>query len=354
MRIAITVDPYIPVPPRFYGGIERVVDLLIDGLRARGHAVTLFAHPESRTDVELVPYGAPPHVGGRERLTELWQVGSGLWARRRAFDLVHSFGRLAALLPVLRVRRLPKLQSYHRPEVPWTSVMRAVRLAGPSIAFTAPSASVFGARETLGPAAGRWRLVSNGVDLARYRASDRVPAGAPLAFVGRLEPMKGADAAIAIARGAGRRLVIAGTRVESGPDATYFDRSIAPYLDGDRVQYVGPVDDAQKSALLGSSAALLFPSHYQEAFGLVMIEAMACGTPVIGFRNGAVPEVVEEGVTGFVCSSASDAMEAVGRIGRLDRRRVRAECEARFSASAMVAGYERCYEEMADTECAVC
>jgi glycosyltransferase involved in cell wall biosynthesis len=345
MHVLLTVDPYLPVPPHLYGGIERVVDFLARGLAARGHRVTLLAHPESRTAGTLVPYGWPPHAGWRARGAELWQAGAALWRRRRACDLVHSFGRLAALAPILPRRGLPKIQSYQR-AVPWAGVRRAVRLAGDSIRFTACSASLFRDRPE-GPAAGRWTAIFNGVELARYSFAPGVPPDAPLVFLGRLEPIKGAHHAIAIARAAGRRLVIAGNRVETGSAAGYFEGQLAPHLDGERVRYVGPVDDAAKDRLLGGAAALLMPVEWDEPFGIVMAEALACGTPVIGFRRGAVPEVVRDGVNGWLASDAAEAGRAVARLGALDRRAVRADCEARFGDRAIVDAYERLYREMA-------
>jgi len=345
MRVALTVDPNIPVPPALYGGIERVVDLLVRGLAARGHEVTLFAHPESRTAGALVPYGVPPHTGWRARSAELRQVGAGLWRRRHAVDLVHSFGRLRALVPVLPLRRLPKIQSYQRESVPWSGVETAVRLAGDSIRFTACSASVASGRDGRGARAGRWHVVPNGVDLARFGFAAAVAPDAPLAFLGRLEPMKGAHHAIAIARASGRALVIAGNRVESGSARGYFAREIEPRL-GDGVRYLGPVDDRAKSALLGASAALLFPVEWEEPFGIAMAEALACGTPVIGFARGAVPEVVRDGVTGYLCRTVPEAAGAVARLHRIDRAAVRADAAARFGDQVIVGAYESLYEEM--------
>jgi glycosyltransferase involved in cell wall biosynthesis len=349
LRILLTADPYIPVPPRLYGGIERVVDSLVRGLHARGHLVTLVAHPASRTAGRLIPYGAPPHFGLTPRATELWQAGSALWAHRSQVDLVHSFGRLAALVPLLPLRRLPKIQSYHRPEVPWRSVAIASALAGASLSFTSCSASVFRRRPPgASQAGGRWRAIFNGIALSRYRFVEAVPMDAPLVFLGKIEPMKGVHDAIAIAKIAERRLVIAGTRAESGPDAEYFEREIAPYIDGGQVTFLGPVDDIQKSDLLGGACALVFPTHWEETFGLVMVEAMACGTPVIGFARGAVPEVVQEGVNGYLCRSVEEAVAAVKRLDLIDRRAVRADCEARFSDSDMVSAYESLYLDMVE------
>lgn len=350
LRIALTADPYLPVPPRLYGGIERIVDLLARGLAERGHQVVLFAHPESRTAGELVPYGLPPHVGPRRRAAELAQVGTGLLRRSGRLDVIHSFGRLAALAPVLPLRRLPKLQCYQR-EVPRRSVALARKASRGSLLFSACSASLICGHD---PAP--WRVVFNGVDLSLYRFVPDVPPDSPLVFLGRLEPIKGVHLAIAIARAAGRRLVIAGNRVETGGAAGYFEREIAPHLaagDNDRVRWIGPVDDAAKNGLLGSAAALLMPIQWEEPFGIVMAEALACGTPVIGLRRGSVPEVVRDGVNGFVCDTAEEAAAAVPLLAGLDRREVRRDCEARFGADAIVSAYEAIYREMIDG-CAAC
>lgn len=342
LRIALTVDPYLPVPPDLYGGIERVVDFLVRGLVNQGHRVTLYAHPDSNTAGNLVPYGAPPHTGGWLRTKELWQLGSKLWLGRGQFDLIHSFGRLAALLPVLPDRRLPKIQSYQR-EVPWHGVEKAARVAGPSISFTACSSSMYQQHGERPLRKAEWRTVFNGVDLAKYDFISKVDHNAPLAFLGRLEPIKGAHNAIAIARAANRRLVIAGNRVASSDE--YYKREIAPSLDGERVMYVGPVDDKAKNALLGSCCALLMPIEWEEPFGIVMAEAMACGTPVIGFARGSVPEVVRHGVNGFVCRDAQEAAAAVNRLDAIDRILVRRDCEERFSSAVIVRMYENLYYE---------
>ncbi len=343
LRIAITVDPYLPVPPKFYGGIERVVDFLVRGLVSRGHRVTLYAHPDSTAAGTHVPYGAPPHTGHWLRAKELWQLGSKLWLRRHQFDLIHSFGRLAALLPVLPNRELPKIQSYQR-EVPWRGVAKAVRVAGASIRFTACSSSMHQQQGDQRLRRGEWRTIYNGVDLAKYDFVSNVDGDAPLAFLGRLEPIKGAHNAIAIARAAKRRLVIAGNEVASSAD--YFRREIAPFLDGEQIMYVGPVNDKAKSALLGSCAALLMPIEWDEPFGIVMAEALACGTPIIGFARGSVPEVVADRISGFVCRDTQEAAAAVDRLSSLDRKLVRRSCEERFSSDVIVRTYESLYCEM--------
>lgn len=345
LRVLLTADPVLPVPPPLYGGIERAVDLLVRGLRARGHHVTLVAHPDSQSPCDrLVPYGAPPHRGRVVRAIELAQVGRILLANLDQVDVVHSFGRLAALLPILPARRPVKVQTYQR-AVP----RRGVRLAsavGRGVGFTACSQSLKATAVGLGPAP--WWTVHNGVDLGHYEARSRVAPDAPLVFLGRLEPVKGVHDAIAIARRAERRLVIAGNRVEDGSAAGYFDAHIAPHLDGQRVSWVGPIGDATKAELLGGALALIMAIGWEEPFGIVMIEALACGTPVIGYPRGSVPEIVIPGVNGALVSGVDAAARAVEEVSRLDRRAVRADCERRFDHRAIAEQYERIYRTLLD------
>jgi glycosyltransferase involved in cell wall biosynthesis len=190
---------------------------------------------------------------------------------------------------------------------------------------------------------GSWTTIPNGVDLNAYTFVPEVLPDAPLVFLGRIERIKGAHHAIEIAKAAGRRLVIAGNIVRSGPDGSYFDEEIAPGIDGDRVRYVGSVDDRQKNELLGRAAALLMPIEWEEPFGIVMIESMACGTPVIAFARGSVPEVVRQGRNGFICSNVREAVIAVGELGRVKRAEVRRDAEERFSTWIIVSAYEALY-----------
>ena len=341
MRLVITADPYLPVPPRFYGGIERAIALLVDGLIERGHEVILIAHPDSTAGTHRAAYGVPPHTGLPVRMRELGQLASLVWSHRSRADLIHSFGRLAALAPVLPLRALPKVQTYQRP-VPWRGVQRARTLAGDSLHFTGCSSALYNDAPPQDRDA--WRTVYNAVDTTTYTAVLSVPADAPLMFLGRLEAIKGVHHAIAIARATGRRLIIAGNRVDHPEGRAYFADQIEPHL-GDRVEYVGEVDDERKNTLLGSATALLMPIEWDEPFGIVMIEALACGTPVIGFDRGAVAEVVRHAETGFVCRTSSEACAAVADLGKIVRARCREDVERRFSAAAMVDAYERVYAE---------
>jgi len=343
LRIAVTADPYLPVPPKLYGGIERVVDFLVRELCKRGHQVTLIAHPASETPARLIPYGIPPHRGRTVRFREMVQLATRLWKIRKEFDVVHSFGRLASLAPILPSSRIVKIQSYQR-AIPWTGVRRAMRLAGPSLSFTGCSASLFADLPNQG-AAGEWRAVYNGLEVDKYRVAQAVSPTAPFVFLGRLERVKGVHHAIEISRLAGRGLVIAGNRVDDGGEPNYFDREIAPQLDGVHVRYVGPVDDKQKNELLGKAYALLMPVEWDEPFGIVMAEALACGTPVLGFPRGAVPEIVKPGFNGFLAEDAENLAEYAPHVPDLDRLAIRVDCGARFGHERIVDEYESLYRE---------
>lgn len=335
MRIALTADPELPVPPRLYGGIERIIDLLARELSRRGHQVTLFAHPKSSTAADLIPW---PGRSSRSR-TDTLRNSVALLAevRRRRFDLVHSFSRVAYLLPLLPLP-IPKLMSYQR-AISRRSIRLGHALSRGTLEFSALS------RWMIEPVAdiGRWHLVPNGVALASYPyVADPGPA-APLVFLGRVEAIKGPHLAIEAARRTGLPLVIAGNiPVEH---QGWFDEHIAPQL-GATITYIGPVDDQQKAQLLGSARALLMPILWEEPFGIVMAEAMACGTPVLGFARGAVPEVVEHGVSGFVVDTLDELVATVGQLCELKRWEARLRVESHYSETAISRGYLAAYAQM--------
>jgi glycosyltransferase involved in cell wall biosynthesis len=338
LRIFVTADPELPVPPRLYGGIERIIDLLIAGLMERGHQVTLFANRRSTTACELVPYR-----GRRSRSARATLVNAATIARRVIFgrpDVVQSFGRLAYLAPVLPLR-VPKVMSYQRVVTP-ASIRWSTRLARGSLSFTGCSHRLIEPVEHLGS----WTVIHNAVPVDRYRFAPSVPADAPLVFLGRLEYIKGPHLAVEVARRAGRRLILAGTIPADPEHGRYFRKMVAPAVDGRDVTYVGPVDDAAKSDLLAGAAALLMPVLWEEPFGIVMAEALACGTPVIGLGQGAVPEVVEDGVTGFVCGDVAGMVEAVSRLDAIARDACRRAAEQRYSQAALVGAYESLYQRI--------
>ncbi len=335
MHVAIAADPRLPVPPRLYGGIERIVHMLVCGLVERGHKVTLFAHEDSEVPCRHIPYGGTDPQALTDTIQDTLSVSRLAFERS---DVVHSFGRLiylASLLPL----QVPKVMTYQRG--PTASRIRyAMMLAREeSLIFTGCSDHITDEIRPYAPA----RTVYNGVPLDTYDFQPSVADDAPLVFLGRIAPIKGTHTAVEVARRSGRPLVIAGNVPEDQQD--FFREQIEPHLDGKQIQYVGPVDDEEKNELLGRAAAFLMPIEWEEPFGIVMAEAMACGTPVIGTRRGAVPEVVDDGVTGFFGDTIGDLVEAVGNIDVLDRRATRERCEQHFSGRAVVDRYERLYED---------
>lgn len=335
MHIALTADPELPVPPTLYGGIERVIAMLAAELTARGHQVTLFAHPDSTASADLVPWpGRCSHS-----LRDMASNAATLWleASRRKVDLIHSFSRIATLLPLLP-SAIPKLMTYQRP-ITRRSVQLGHLLSRGSLEFTAISQWMMRSVVDIGT----WHLVPNGVPLATYPFVADPGPDAPLIFLGRVEAIKGPHLAIEVAQRTGLPLVIAGNVPAEHQD--WFNCHIAPFLN-DQIRYVGPVDDVRKAELLGQARALLMPILWDEPFGIVMAEAMACGTPVLGLARGSVAEVVEDGVSGFVVETLDQLVASIQNLGTLRRTAVRERVARLYCEQAITSGYLSIYEEM--------
>lgn len=336
------MDPFIRVPPDHYGGIERVVADLADGLTRAGHDVTLWAAPGSRVNGRV-------EVFGREGEWTRWSnVRNTLTLARRflggasRFDVIHNFGRLAYLAPVL-ARDVPKVQTYMRTVSPG-NMETARRLGARRLHYTAVSAAI---ADTGRPGGGDWSVIYNCAVPSRYPfVGDTDPRTAPLVFLGRLDRIKGAHHAITVAERLQRRLIVAGNISPLAHEQEYFEREIKPRVDGRLITYIGPVDDQQKRALLGSAAAMLMPIEWEEPFPVVLPESMLCGTPLIAFRRGGVPEGIEQGRTGFLCDTVDEMSTLVARLPELDRATVRAEAERRFSDAAIIGAYERLYQRL--------
>ena len=336
MRIVLTADPELPVPPKHYGGIERIVDMLARGLVARGHEITLFAHPDSASAGRLVPWSGASSLSSADSLRNATTLAR--WVRRNRVDIIHSFSRIAYLTPILPMQ-LPKLMTYQRAISPRT-VRLGHTLSRGTLAFTAISEWMMQPVKHIG----HWTMIPNGVPLNAYAFRPTVVPDAPLVFLGRIEEIKGPHLAIEIARRSGRRLIIAGNIPDE--KRKWAEAYVLQQVDGVRVRYIGPVDDRQKNTLLGEAAAFLMPILWEEPFGIVMAEAMACGTPVLGLARGAVPEVVEHGVTGFVEQDVDGLVAAIDRIPSLDRVACRVRCETMYSDDAVVEGYVSAYSAM--------
>jgi glycosyltransferase involved in cell wall biosynthesis len=341
MKIAQVAPLAESVPPKLYGGTERVVAWLIDEMVELGHDVTLIASGDSGTRAKLIPAWPRALRLGRPRTDPMAAQAALIETMAKhagAFDVIHCHVDWLPL-PVLTRLGVPFLTTTHgRLDLPlFPEVVR--QFPG------APFGSISDNQRAPLPDA-RWLgTVYHGLPADSLRP--HFEPGSYLAFLGRLSGEKGPEPAMRIARAAGQPLRIA-AKIPSG-DRNYFKQTLEPQIDGRQVQLTGEITDDNKEDFLAGAAALLFPIDWPEPFGLVMIEAMACGTPVIAYRSGSVPEVVDQGVTGFVVEDEAEAVQAVARLTQLDRRNVRACFEKRFTARRMAEDYIRHYE----TLCAV-
>ena len=333
MRILLIMDPGIPIPPEFYGGIERIVYLLANEYIRQGHQVTLLAGPDSYCNGETVTFGVNDVNRSKiQRIKEMRFVWRYLREHKNGFDLIHNFGRLVYLLPVLN-HPVKKIMSYQRRVTP-----RGIRiingLPNKNIAFTACSNDCV----QTGNVAGKWQAVYNTLDFSQYTLNETVNDEAPLMFLGRLDRIKGLHTAIQVANETGNTLLIGGNVAAEGEDHLYFKNEIEPQIDGKQIVYLGQLNDEQKNTWLGKAKAFLFPIEWDEPFGIVMIEAMACGTPVIGFGRGSVPEVVNAR-TGIVVNDVTGMKNAVDEMRKISRKGCREDAEERFALPVIAKQY---------------
>jgi glycosyltransferase involved in cell wall biosynthesis len=348
MRIAQVAPPFETVPPAAYGGTERVVATLTDELLRGGHDVTLFASGDSRTAARLVPivdralwHREPAY----QDLAPFWAMALGCLAEHLTeFDVIHNHLDFWAF-PLARVAPCPVVTTLHgRLDLPEQQPLYRVFSEVPLV-------SISDAQRAPVPFATWVATVYHGIELDQFTFNPQ-PDGY-LAFLGRIAPEKGLDTAIRVAQRTDWPLKIGARKplqFARDPnvrrDWRYFHEVIQPLLGEDGVEFVGEVGGREKDAFLRGAAALLFPITWPEPFGLVMAEALACGTPVLALRHGSVPEVIQHGVTGFIGDREEELVAAVDRIGDIDRAACRAEAERRFSPGAMAAQYERVYHRL--------
>src|SRR5881275_3072120 len=340
MRIAQVAPLYESVPPKYYGGTERVVSYLTEELVRQGHDVTLFASGDSETKAHLVAacrrsLRMDKHCV--DRLAHHMLMLENVVQRAAEFDIVH-FHTDYLHFPLSRREQITHVTTLHgRLDLPDLVPLYQEFREMPVISISN------GQREPL-PWANWQATVYHGLpaDIYRFRAAP----GSYLAFLGRISPEKRVDRAIEIAKQVGMPLKIA-AKVDR-VDKDYFDSIIAPLLRNSLVEFVGEIGEREKDEFLGNAYALLFPIDWPEPFGLVMIEAMACGTPVIAYEGGAVAEVIEEGRTGFVVTELEDAIEAVRRVPDLCRARSREVFEERFTVTRMANDYLKVYMRVID------
>ena len=331
MKILMVMDPGILVPPKDYGGIERMVEIIAIEYTRMGYAVHLLVTPGSNVEsCTIYPFGKegfpPKKVDALKAIPTAWKF---LWKHRDDYDLVHNFGRLAYLVPLLN-HPVKKIMSYQR-EITNKNIWLINKLPNKNLFFTACSKNLLSRIEGYGS----WASIYNAIIFSKYELRQNVEADAPLIFLGRLERVKGCHTAIEVAKKTCHRLIIAGNISTLPEEIDYFEKEILPHVDGEQIIYTGALNDEQKDHWLGKSKALIFPIEWNEPFGIVMIEAMACGTPVIGYNRGSVNEVIDEGITGFKVNSIDEMLDAVKRVAEIDREQCREYAKKRFEASVV-------------------
>lgn len=340
MRIGMIAPPWFPLPPQRYGGIEFVVSLLTEGLVARGHDVTLFASGDSATEARLSAFFERAPFDQIENGVHL-EVAHSLeaYTRAREFDLVHDHDGVDSRVMGALVHRLvgtPVVATLHGPaDVATQRMLSSLRHDLAFIAISEYQRQGF-------PDLRFVATIPNAVDVEHQPFSTEKDDY--FLFIGRMNPEKGATTAIEVAQRLGTRLIMAG-KVNEGLEREYFAREIEPHLTED-IHFRGEVDHETKVELYRRARCTLFPIQWPEPFGLVMIESLACGTPVIAFRHGSVPEVIEHGRTGFVVETVEEMVAAAERIDEIDPAECRRAVEERFGLDAFVGAHERAYEEL--------
>lgn len=335
MKILIVMDPGIMVPPLGYGGHERLVYMFAKEYNRQGHEVHLLVTTGSKVEGCIVhdfgKEGFPPKKwDARKAIPTAWIF---LWKHRNEFDLIHNFGRLIYLLPILN-HSVKKIMTYGR-EISSRNIKYINKLPNKNIVFTGCSTNLI-SRCTGG---GRWETVYNAIDFSKYNLVENVPADAPLMFLGRIEKIKGCHTAIKLAKETGNKLIIAGNVSPLAEEQLYFKNEIEPHIDGEQIVHVGQVNDEQKNVYLGKAKALLFAIEWNEPFGMVMVEAMACGTPVIGYRKGSVPEVVTNDITGWVVDSEEEMKSAISKLPSINRSNCRTYAQQQFDVPVIAKRY---------------
>ena len=335
MRIAVIAPPWLPVPARAYGGTEAVIDTLGRGLARAGEEVLLCTTGDSTIPVERQPVVARS-LGTQPTSTDT-ELRYVVEAYRRAIawdpDVVHDHTLLGPAIGSLH--RLPLVATNHGPfEGPLTDYYRALAPRVAIVAISHHHASTAGIDDVT--------VIHHGVDVDAFPLGSG--AGGYALFLGRMSPDKGVREAVDVARAAGVRIVIA-SKLQEPAEHEYFDAQVAPSL-GPGVEFVGEVGGEDKLDLLAEAACLLNPLRWAEPFGMVMVEALACGTPVVAAHAGSVPEIVEDGVTGFVRDEPDELVDALGRVHELDRPTCRRAVEDRFTSDRMVADYRSLFRRV--------
>ena len=330
-------DPVVQVPPIFYGGVERVVNMISEELTRLGVDITVLCHPKSTCAAKKLAY---PSLGMDRfsRLKNIFFLIKHITSNK--YDIIHSFAHFDMLIPFwpLKINIIQSFQS-----LPHRSAFRKRLLFIPRkhLFFTTCGYHMVDQIEAIAET----YPIHNCVQTHLYDFREKVADDAPLVFLGRIDPIKGVHHAIRIALETNKNLIIAGNRSNDEMVDQYFQQQIQPYL-SNQIRYIGPIDDTQKNQILGSASALLMPIEWDEPFGIVMAESLACGTPVIGISRGSVTEIITDGLTGKACQSIEEMCQAVRSLNRFSRKSCRDYAEKMFSSTVIAQKYSSLYNKI--------
>jgi glycosyltransferase involved in cell wall biosynthesis len=339
VRILLLADSFIPVPPIYYGGIERVVFDLANQYVKMGHEVTLIAGPNSHSPGRFIQFGANGELSTKISFSTLLELNKIFNREISQHDVLHNFGRLAFLLPI-SWNKIRKIQTYMRYVSP--KGVRIINAIGTrNLIYTGVSNAIC---KTGILGGGEWITVYNCAPVEQFTPNYSINNHtSPLVFLGRLERCKGAHTAIKVAKLSNRQLIIAGNISTLPHEKLYFEDEIRPLIDGEQIKYIGVVNNIQKNELLANAAAMLLPIEWYEPFPIVLPESYACGTPVLAFPNGGVPEGIFENETGFLSNSAEEMAEQVKNIPSIDRKNCRKIALEHYSDEVIAQHYLNLY-----------
>jgi glycosyltransferase involved in cell wall biosynthesis len=334
VRILQIVNPAIALPAETVGGTERIVQYLIEELVKQGHEVTFMGHNDSAlpAGVKLIKIGT--YLDRENTVKTIWRH-----LLTHKYDVVHNHGRLMYFLPIIW-SKTKKVHTFHMGDLDGQGLKKIIKMRPHNMVFTPCGNWITEKYKSWGS---QWQTVNNGLPKDKYFRMSKVDADAPLILMSRIGATKGVSEAINIAQLTGKKLVIAGKVGDYPHEIEWFETQIKPRCDGEQIKFIGTVNDEQKQTLLSTALALLIPVHNSEAFNTTMIEANACGCPVISYNRYCFPEFITNGVNGFLGENEADLAQAVGKLSQIDRAKCREVFECKYTAKVMTDNYLKLY-----------
>lgn len=336
MKILQIVNPSIPFPAVTIGGTERIVTYLYEELLDLGHEITIMAHSDSKFDsrVNFIPIGRY-----NENLKNLWKIWSHLFLNK--YDVIHNHGRLAYLLPYLW-KKAKVVHTFHMGELEEDNLIKFLKLKPTNLTFAPCGEWIQKRYEHVG---GNWHFVNNGIPIDKYSYNKAtISSDSPLVIVSRIGPGKGIDEAIEISKRANKKLIIAGKVGDYPHEIEWFEKNILPNCN-EQIKFIGIVDDQEKNVIFNNSAGVLLPTRDSEAFNTVMIEANACGCPIVSYNKYCFPEFIDEGINGYTGKTKDDLVNIVKYIHQIDRLSCRQNFESSYTSRIMTTKYLHLYRK---------